>query len=82
VKETVHVLAIEHRHGTDISVHRTETGARLALYDYVAENWALEIPKRKIPAKPGKAIARYFEEMAGGCGEGESYILESREVED
>lgn len=82
MKETVFVLAIEHRHGTDISVHRTEKGARRALHAYVTDNWALELPGRKIPAKPGRAIDRYFQEMLGGFGEGESYILESREVED
>lgn len=73
---TVHVLIIEHRHGTSVSVHTTPEGAQRVLNEYVAEWWEKET-ERPIPEIDGAAmVEEYFEATAGR----ESWIIETTEV--
>lgn len=55
------VLVIEHRHGTDTSVHRSEEAARQALYGFVDQWWGQELPARPVPGDAAEAIHEYFD---------------------
>ncbi len=77
--ENVWVLVIDHRHGTDSSVHRTEGGAREALHSYVVQFWDEVVGRHgladKMPEDPSEAIDAYFEAM-----EDEGYTLGPAEL--
>lgn len=62
---TVWVLSIHHRHGTNLYANLTEDGAKNELLGYVEENWH-EIAERtdnstEIPTDRDEAIKIYFE---------------------
>lgn len=77
--QTVYVLSINHKHGTDVSVHRHQEGALSALASYVAQEWTREMPHGAVkPKSKGKAIQQYF----GEHDHGESFAIEERDVED
>ncbi|BBY54000.1 hypothetical protein H7J07_05200 [Mycobacterium koreense] len=64
--DTVWVLKIDHRHGTDATVHKTKQGAEEALLAYVHEWWdeaatriGADIPAEP-PADSSAAIDMYF----------------------
>jgi hypothetical protein len=64
-EQTVWVLRINHRHGTDISEFATEEKAREALVRYVIDNWDDDIScypdgPEEIPADPQTAVSVYF----------------------
>lgn len=76
-------LMIDHRHGTNATVHTTEEGARKELLDYVWENWDTDGPGRDkdeetsaIPEDAAEAIEAYFDFLTGI----ESYTLEPATV--
>lgn len=72
----VWVLAISHRHGTDVSVHRSEAGALDNLFSYVGDWWENDAPREEvIPHDRGEAIDRYFELVTD-----EFYSLEATEL--
>ena len=61
---TIYVLTIEHRHGTNISVHQTRAGAEASLDEYVREYWH-ELSRERPPEMPKAAEERieiYFED--------------------
>jgi hypothetical protein len=60
----VYVLVIEHRHGDDLYVCRTQRSARTRLDEYVREWWDHEMPDRKMPKKRQERILEYFAEMS------------------
>jgi hypothetical protein len=47
----VHVVSIEHRHGTNITVHVTSQGALDQRDQYADENWDSEFPDEDKPAE-------------------------------
>jgi hypothetical protein len=63
--KTVHVLSIEHRHGTTLTAHTSDTRATKALFQYVREYWDESGPGREgetIPKDQDEAIDAYFHE--------------------
>ncbi len=72
--EYVHVLCIDHRHGTDLSVHRTVEHARETLLAYVRESWEGDGPEESMPSTPDEAISAYFDQE--WIDEPESYRIE------
>jgi hypothetical protein len=80
---TVWVLAIDHRHGTDITAYGSEEAARSALAAYV-DQWWEELADRDAgtlepPDDRDEMIDNYFE-AAAEWSEPESYRLESNRV--
>ena len=73
--DTVWILAIDHDYGTNLSAHKTETGARDNLAGYVAEWWHREMGTEPLPDEPDEAIDVYFERV-----ENESYTLEESAI--
>jgi hypothetical protein len=63
-KLPVWILRISHRHGSDVTVHRTQDGAMDALYQYVYQWWSSEGLRGRCPENRDRAIARYFEAQA------------------
>ena len=59
----LHVLSVEHKHGTNTSIHRTEESARDALHDYVAMWWEREMGDEPMPDGSGQAIEAYFDRV-------------------
>lgn len=64
----VFVLVISHKHGEDVSVHRTNEGAMEELYQFVQEWWESRM-EGPLPSDKADAISAYFTEMSDGCGE-------------
>src|ERR1017187_1356209 len=62
---TVQVLMVEHRHGTNTSVHRTEEAARDELHGYVVMWWEQEMEDQVMPEDRDEAIKAYFEAQEG-----------------
>lgn len=61
----VYVLSIDHKHGTNTYIHRTEEGRRAALLDYVAEEWDREmIGRRAIQGNDLREMESYAIESA------------------
>lgn len=60
-EQTVYVLIIEHRHGTNVDVSASQQGALDALADYVNQWWEHEMPGKAVPSNAGEAIEQYFE---------------------
>jgi len=83
--DRVWVLAIEHRHGTELSVHRTDTSAYKAVFEWVQEWWDNEMPVTSIhpphrpimPTDHTKAIGAYFENV-----DNEDYIIVQSTIQD
>lgn len=73
----VWVLAIDHRHGTNLTVHRSEEGACASLLAYVQDNWTQELGQAVQPNDEDELIETYFERV-----EDESYTIEPAEVGD
>jgi len=73
----VTVLAIEHEHGTNITVHASELGAMTVLYEFVEKYWdTMENPDT--PSGDMKEdIATYFDyyELT------ESFIMQTTELQ-
>lgn len=63
-------LVVEHRHGTNVSVHPDTDAARRALLDYVTDWWADECPNESQPDDAKEAIETYFDAASG-----ESYSI-------
>lgn len=57
----VYVLTISHRHGVNVTVHKTAEGARAKLLEYVREEWAGEMEGEVIPTDSDEAIDAYFD---------------------
>lgn len=61
----VWVLTIDHRHGSDTTVHRSEAGARKWLAGYVREWWDDAVVRGGAPAEPpeddDEAVELYFD---------------------
>lgn len=80
--ETAYVLLIHHRHGENISAHRTERGAFQALFEYCDENWDREVldkngnPNKK-PLKQRDLVQLYFQAV-----EEEYSSIESVQIQD
>jgi hypothetical protein len=83
VTRTVWVLAIDHRHGTDITAYPTEDAATDALADYARKCWEEvadpDAGTMEPPEGRDDLIGCYFE-AASEWSEPESYRLESHEV--
>lgn len=75
---TIHLLAIEHRHGTDYWACATHDIAELNLYNYVGEWWEHKLPGERMPLGIQEAIDAYFNKMQE-WGE-ESYSIDELEV--
>jgi hypothetical protein len=73
----LHVLLLDHRHGTDLSLCGSYAEARAALVAYVRYWWEDEIPDEPAPASDEEAVARYFELL-----EDEDYRIEAVTVAD
>ena len=58
----VWVLIIEHRHGTEVTTHKTDTGAWAQLAAYVNDWWVDEMPNVTKPDNNDEAIDTYFGE--------------------
>lgn len=54
----VYVTTIEHRHGRNIYVNKTETGAYKEVEQYVIDNWTGELPAENY--KKESAVEQYF----------------------
>lgn len=59
--ELAWVLHINHKHGDNITIHRTEAGAQKRLAGYVDEWWEHETTSEPKPDKPDEAVAQYFQ---------------------
>ena len=73
-QERVHVLMIEHRHGSDVYVCRTEAIAHNHLDRYVREWWEYEMEGQPMPKDADQRWQQYFAEMSEKRGE-EFYTL-------
>lgn len=85
---TVHVLRIEHKHGSDTTVYSTAKKAEKWLFEYVKENWDEwtgdnpgALPKLDTIKDEGEAIDAYFEATQCAMGAEEFYQLEELEVD-
>lgn len=56
-------LKIEHKHGSDITSHRSREGAMAVLHAYVLDWWEKEGVAGVIPSDRDEAIEAYFEEV-------------------
>jgi hypothetical protein len=55
---------IEHKHGDELSVHRSEESAWNEVYEWVATGWyAMYEPPGDLPTDHNEAISAYFEAM-------------------
>jgi hypothetical protein len=70
---TVHVVSIDHRHGTTVLVHSTHEGANNALHQWVLSNWTKSTPP---PDSITEAIEAYFDDFSG-----ESYWITEETVQ-
>jgi hypothetical protein len=71
----VFTLTIEHRHGTDVTVHRTREAARAALHAYVVDWWEKEGVGGEMPSDLDEAITAYFDQVDGEYHSiGETYL--------
>jgi hypothetical protein len=61
----VWVLAIEHRHGEELTVHQTRETADEALDRWVTEWWDDEVPGRVMPTDRDERITEYFDRADG-----------------
>jgi len=60
----VYILAVNHRHGENLSAHATEESAEQALFDYVEDEWGGEIDAPFPQEKTQKEIVdEYFERV-------------------
>jgi hypothetical protein len=75
----VYVLVIQHRHGEDMYVCRTERSARRRLDEYVREWWDHEMPDRQMPKGRSERIDEYFREM-GELRVKEFYMISEAEL--
>ncbi len=71
----VHILIIEHRHGTNFYANESAEGVLRQLDSYIRDWWEKELPHETIPAEREDRIRQYFEYVNS-----ESYILEEVEV--
>jgi len=79
MSDTVWVLSVTHKHGTNISVHRNQEGALNSLASYVAGEWSQEMPHGAIlPEDDGAAIEAYFAHESHG----EYYSIEECQLQD
>lgn len=71
-------LVIEHRHGTDVTVHRTREGALAKVDQFVADWWADEVGEDEpMPEDPAVARQTYFETVAD-----EDYLITDTTIMD
>lgn len=73
--QIIQVLIIDHRHGRNVSLHRTIEAASAELLQYVNEWWDHEFPNTPKPAG-SEAIDAYFEKHAQ-----EFYSIEQSSLE-
>ena len=81
--KNVWVLVIDHEHGTNISAHATEDGAKYALYEYCREWWDDAISEqygKLADLSRDAAIDAYFD-CHNTCLDSEWYILEESKIE-
>ena len=72
----VHVAVINHRHGSNVYVHKSEEGLCKAIYAYVREYWE-ENNTDELPTDQQVAISAYFEDAAD-----ETLTMDSVKLED
>lgn len=76
----LYALVIDHQYDTDLSVHRTEEGARARLFTFVSDWWDQEMNATgevPMPEQPDEAISAYFEGV-----EDEFYTIKPVTIED
>lgn len=73
---TVYICHLEHRFGTDISVHTTEQGALGEVAEFVDAWWEKDGPKEPKPDDAAEARTAYFE-----FNEQESWTVAPKEVQ-
>ena len=71
----VWVITVEHRHGSDTWVRKSENGAISSLAAYVSEWWS-ETGQSDMPTDAAEAIEKYFALVSD-----EFYSLEQFEVQ-
>jgi hypothetical protein len=59
-KQKVWVLTVAHKHGTNVSAHKSEDSAYDELFAFVDQWWQHEL-SRSMPVIQGEAINQYFE---------------------
>lgn len=74
---TVHILTIDHRHGTDTFVVHNPGQAEEMIGHYVDEWWETDGPDEPMPEDAEEKVARYFEFQAGR----ESYSITEARIE-
>lgn len=72
--DKVWVLRVEHKHGDNIEVHRSFSGAHRSLIAYVDQNWPDSLPPENAT---NERIAVYF-----STNDDEFYSIDQIEVED
>lgn len=75
MKDTVTVLILEHKHGSDAYVFRAEADAKRKLIGFVRDWWDADGPDTDIPDDDDAAIAEYFKVS------GESYTIQGAEIQ-
>lgn len=81
--QTVWVLIVDHRHGTNISVHATYEHAMRALGDYCAAEWDEGLTEQygqQASLSQEDLIESYFDAWGQGF-DPEWYLLEERPIE-
>lgn len=73
IPQTVWVLLINHRHGTNVAVYENQEGALEGLREYCAEEWDDEHRGEEHPSD-GELIEAYFQDID------ESYSIEECDV--
>lgn len=73
---TLHVLAIDHRHGTELSIHASLDGVNAALADWATEHWEHKIGGLMVSKSERARV--YFTHPA--VEEREAFIISTCEV--
>lgn len=81
MKIKIAVLTIEHRHGTDTTIHGSREEAEAAIVDFVDQWWDTEVPKEvKKPSDPAKRSEAYFEHVEGEFADITDHEIESEAI--
>ena len=77
MKNIVHVLIIEHKHGRDVSVHETDQDALDTVLAYCEQWWSHEFSE---PMPQENVVLEYFANMRDRDGE-ENFEIAECEVQ-
>lgn len=61
----IYPAIIEHRHGTDLYLGKSEDELKDKIYEYVDNWWTDELPLEDMPEDRDEAINNYFELVEG-----------------